>query len=65
MLSPELVKKFIEINKNTKGFDRYSDEEKEEIANSVARYYITLFKIHQRIKNDEKKSCQFQKDKLI
>ena len=51
-LKPEQVKKFIEIHKGCEGFDDYSDEQKREIANAVANYYLTLFKIQQRIQID-------------
>lgn len=53
-LKPEQIKKFIELHKDCEGFDNYSDEQKAEIANGVANYYLTLFNIHQRIRKENK-----------
>jgi len=51
-LKPEQIKKFIEIHKDCEGFENYSEEQVREIANGVANYYLTLFKIHQRIRKE-------------
>lgn len=51
-LKPEQVKKFIEINKDCEGFQNLSSKQKEEIANGVANYFLTLFRIHRRIKRE-------------
>lgn len=53
-LKPEQIKKFIQIHKNCAGFENYSEEQKTEIANGMANYYLTLFKIHERINNEDK-----------
>ena len=53
-LKPEQIKKFIEINENLVGFENYTEDQVREIANGVANYYLTLFKIHQRIKKGNK-----------
>lgn len=53
-LKPEQINKFIEINKSCPGFNDYSEEQKREIANGVANYFLTLFAISERIKKDEK-----------
>jgi hypothetical protein len=53
-LKPEQVKKFIEIHKDCAGFECYSEEQKIELANAVANYYLTLYNIQQRTKKDEK-----------
>jgi len=46
-LKQEQVEKFKEIHKD-------SEKEVVEIANGVANYYLTLFKIYQRIKKSVK-----------
>lgn len=51
-LTPAQLQKFIELHKNVAGFESFSEEEIREIANGVANYYLTLFKIHQRVKKD-------------
>lgn len=53
-LKPEQIKKFIEINEDLAGFENYTEDQVREIANGVANYYLTLFKIHQRIKKGNK-----------
>ena len=53
-LKPEQINKFIELHKDLAGFEGYSEERMREIANGVANYYLTLFKIHHRIKKDNK-----------
>ncbi len=53
-LKPEQIKKFIEIHKDMAGFENYSEDQKVEIANGVANYYLTLFNIYQRIKKGNK-----------
>jgi hypothetical protein len=52
-LKPEQIKKFIEIHKDCEGFENYTEEEKREIANGVANYYLTLFNIQQRIRKEK------------
>jgi len=49
-LKLEQIKKFVELHKGYDGFEDYSEEKVREIANGVANYYITLFKIRQRVK---------------
>lgn len=49
-LKHEQIHKFKELNSECESFKNYSEKEKEEIANGIANYYLTLFKIHQRIK---------------
>jgi hypothetical protein len=51
-LKPEQINKFIEIHKDCSGFVDYSEDQKREIANGVANYYLTLFNIQQRIRKD-------------
>ena len=51
-LKPEQIKRFKELHKGVEGFDCFSDDQIEEIANGVANFYLTLFKIHQRIKKE-------------
>jgi hypothetical protein len=53
-LNPEQIMKFIELHKDVAGIENFSEEQLREIANGVANYYLTLFKIHQRIKKEEK-----------
>ena len=53
-LTPAQIEKFKEIHKGMANFKNYSEEQIKEIANGVANYYLTLFKIHQRIKKEEK-----------
>ncbi len=52
-LSPEQINKFIELHKDLTGFESYTEEQVREIANGVANYYLTLFKIHQRIEKEK------------
>lgn len=52
-LKPEQIDKFKELHKDCAGFENYSEDEVREIANGVANYYVSLFKIHQRIKKNE------------
>lgn len=51
-LKPEQIQRFIDLHKNMPGFERYSDTEIREIANGVANYYLTLFKIYQRLEKE-------------
>jgi len=51
-LKPEQFNKFIELHKDFTNFMCYSDDQKKEIANGIANYYLTLFKIQQRIIKD-------------
>lgn len=54
-LKPEQIKQFIELHKNLPGFEKYSDAEIIEIANGVANYYLSLFKIYRRLEKEGKK----------
>jgi hypothetical protein len=51
-LKPEQIQKFVELHKNVPGFEKYSEAEIKEIANGVANYYSTLFKIYLRLKKE-------------
>jgi len=51
-LKLEQIKSFIELHKDCDGFSDYSEEQIIEIANGVANYYLTLFNIYQRIRNE-------------
>ncbi|HBG68866.1 hypothetical protein A2W67_02655 [Candidatus Nomurabacteria bacterium RIFCSPLOWO2_02_40_28] len=53
-LKPEQIEKFKELHKGLDGFEKYSEDEVREIANGVANYYLTLFKIYQRVKKEKK-----------
>ena len=53
-LKPEQIKRFIELHKDCPDFKNYSEDQVREIANGVANYYLTLFKIYQRIKREDK-----------
>lgn len=53
-LKPEQIEKFKELHKDFEDFKKYSDTEIRGIANGVANYYLTLYKIHQRIEKDKK-----------
>ncbi len=48
-LRQEQINKFKEIHKDHVDFGNYSEQEVAEIANGVANYFLTLFKIHQRL----------------
>lgn len=54
-LKPEQINKFIELHKGCEGFENYSDDQKRNIANGVANYYLALFNIQQRIKKEANK----------
>lgn len=47
-LKQEQINSFKEIHKDTVGFEDYSDEQITEIANSVANYYLTLYKVYKK-----------------
>jgi len=51
-IKPERIQEFIEISKDIIDLKKYSEKEQREIANGVANYYLTLFKIYQRIKKE-------------
>jgi hypothetical protein len=51
-LKQEQIEKFKELHKDFPDFAKYSEDEVKEIANGVANYYLTLYKIHQRIKKE-------------
>lgn len=53
-LKPEQIKRFVDLHKNLPEFEKYSETEIKEIANGVANYYLSLFKIYQRIKKEGK-----------
>lgn len=59
-LKPEQINKFIELHKECEGFKNYTEDQKRQIANGVANYYLTLFKIHQNVRN-----MTINKDKSI
>ena len=52
-LKPEQIKRFKELHEGMKGFESFSDDHIEEIAHGIAKYYLILFKIQQRIKNEK------------
>lgn len=51
-LKPEQIEKFKVLHKGLSEFENYSDEEIRFIANQVANYYLTLYKIQQRINSE-------------
>ena len=51
-LKKEQIDKFIELHKDVEDFSKYSDAEVREIANGVANYYLGLYKIHKRIREE-------------
>lgn len=51
-LQKEQIEQFKEIHKDFEDFKNYSEEEISGIANGVANYYLTLFKIYQRLKKE-------------
>lgn len=59
-LKPEQIKQFIELHKNVPGFEKYSDGEIREIANGVANYYLSLFKIYRGLEKEGKKLDDMQ-----
>jgi hypothetical protein len=48
-LNPEQIKRFKEFHKDLAGFENFTEDQVREMANGTANYYLTLFKIHQRI----------------
>lgn len=52
-LTPELIEEFKELHKDYPDFAEYSEDEVVKIANGVANYYLTLFKIYQRIQKED------------
>ena len=58
-LKQEQIEKFVEIHKDCDVLINYSKEQVEEIANGVANYYLTLFRIYQ---NNNKKHFQKQQN---
>ncbi len=52
-LKQEQINKFKEIHKDCPEFNQFSETQIAEIANGVANYYLSLFKILQRIKKEE------------
>lgn len=59
-LKPEQIKQFVELHKNIPGFEKYSESEVREIANGVANYYLSLFKIYQRLAKEVKEIYDIQ-----
>ena len=51
-LKQEEVEKVKETHKDDVDFEEYLEKEVVEIAKGVANYYLTLFKIYQRIKKN-------------
>jgi len=49
-LKQEQIEKFKELHKDIVGFEKYSETQIVEIANGVANYYLSLFKIQQNNK---------------
>lgn len=52
-LKPEQIQKFAELHKDVAGFEKYTEDQIREIANGVANYYLTLFKIYQRVRKEK------------
>jgi hypothetical protein len=48
----EQVEGFIKIHKGYPEFKKYTEAEIREIANGVANYYATLFRIYRRLKKE-------------
>lgn len=55
-LTPAQVKRFKELHEQCGGLENYTDDQIREIANGVASIFLTLFKINQRIKKEEKQN---------
>lgn len=55
-LKPSQIQKFIELHKDCAGFEMYTEDQKRELAISVANVYKTRFKIFLRIKKDDSKT---------
>ena len=64
-LKPEQIKRFKELHEGIEGFDCFSDDRIEELANGVANYYLTLFTIQQRIRNESKNLTGNPNDTLM
>lgn len=57
-LTEEQIKKFIEINRKVGALDDYSETEVKQIANDVGNFYISMFEIFRKSKqqsNDDVK----------
>jgi hypothetical protein len=52
-LKPEQIKTFKDLHKNHE-LDDYTEEEIQEIANGVVNFYLTLYRIYQRIGRQDK-----------
>lgn len=52
-LNPKQIQEFKELHKDYPDFSKYSEDEIGEIANGVANYYLTLFKIQQRAEKNK------------
>jgi len=61
-LNPEEIQEFIDMHKDCPEFKKYSDAQIREIANGVANYYLTLFKIYQRLKSEDEHFSAIPKD---
>lgn len=53
-LSKKEIEKFKKIHAHHGGLEKYSEKEIQEIANGVANYYLTLHKIHERTKKEQR-----------
>lgn len=52
-LTEAQIKQFKKLHEKYGGLNNYSEAQIREIANGVANYYLTLFKIYQRIKKEK------------
>ena len=52
-LSKEQIDEFKKLHEPFGGLGDYTEEQIREIANGVANYYLTLYKIYQRMKKEE------------
>lgn len=52
-LKKEQIERFIQLHDGIEGFEKFSYEEIEEIANGIANFYLTLYTMHQRQQADE------------
>lgn len=57
-LKQEQIDRFIEIHKEYPEFEKYSETEIREIANGVANYYLTLFRIYRKSEKDDFKALE-------
>jgi hypothetical protein len=52
-LSESQIEKFKKFHQRLVDLDIYSESEIREIARGVARFYLTLYKIHRRIEKEQ------------